>query len=239
MTVDRPAGRPPQLPLDLPALDARGRADFLEAQGNREALGWIDRWPDWPAPAAALWGPAGCGKTHLVLIWATRAEAALLDVAALARATVADLDAAIPPSGAVAVDDADRICGEAASEQALFHLYNLLAARRGTLLVAGGEPPARWPIRLPDLASRLRAAPAIRIEPPDDALLAAILVKLFADRQVTVGEGVVQYLARHMERTPAAARRIVAELDRRALAAKRPITVPLAVELLAGPAARS
>src|SRR5262249_20691012 len=128
---------------------------------------------------------------------------------------------------ACVVDDADR-----AGAEPLLHLYNLIAERRGGMLLTAREPPARWPSLLPDLRSRLVAAPVVAVEAPDDALLAALMVKLFADRQLAVSEEVVLFLLRHMERSFEAARRLVAELDAAALRDRRGITVPLARAVL-------
>ena len=213
-----------QLPLDLPHRPALGRADFLVAPCNAAAVAWLDHWPRWPAPALALSGPPGSGKSHLAQVFASRAAARFIDPAAL---TTAAVPALLGNASAAIVDDADR-----ASAEPLLHLYNLLAERRGHLLVAAREAPARWPLTLADLRSRLVAAPAVAVAAPDEALVAALLIKLFADRQLQVGEGVVAYLALQLERSFAAVQRAVAALDAAALAEHRRITVPLAKRVL-------
>ena len=210
------------------------REDFVVAAGNREAVAWIDRWPDWPAPALAISGPAGCGKTHLGRIWAARAQAAIAEGPDLDGKTVADLVALVEISHALVVEPAER-----APERALFHLYNLMRERRGFLLLLAEHPPAHWRITLPDLASRLRAAPAVAVAPPDDDLLGSIILKQLADRQLHAGPGVVHYLVSHMERSADAARHVVAALDRRALAESREIDRRLAVDVLAALSASS
>jgi chromosomal replication initiation ATPase DnaA len=204
------------------------REDFVTASGNREALAWIDRWPDWPAPALALGGPAGCGKTHLGRIWAARAGAILIDGAALEGKSVADLSDLAAASPAIVIENADR-----APERELFHLYNLMRERHGSLLLISTALPAHWSIALPDLASRLRAAPAVTVTAPDDELLGSIILKQLADRQLHAGAGVVHYLVSHMERSAESARRVVAALDRRALAERREIDRRLAADVLA------
>jgi chromosomal replication initiation ATPase DnaA len=215
------------LDLSLPPPTYR-REDFIVADGNREALAWLDRWPDWPAPALALGGPPGCGKTHLAHIWATRTGATILQPAALEDKTIADLSDLVAQSPAIAIDDAER-----AAERALFHLYNLLRERRGHLLLVSQNLPAQWRITLPDLASRLRAAPAVAVASPDDELLGSLILKQLADRQLHAGPGVVQYLVSHMERSAEEARRIVGALDRKALAERREIDRRLAADVLA------
>lgn len=218
-----------QLPLDLGHLPALGREDFLVAASNEAAVGWLERWPDWPQPALAMYGPSGAGKTHLAHVFAARARATgatpiLIEPASLEIET---LPALVGASRTVVVDSANL-----AAEQALLHLYNFIAERRGHLLIVAPSPPSRWSIALPDLRSRLLAAPAVALNPPDDALLGAVLVKLFADRQITVAADVIAYLVPRIERSFAAARAAAAALDAAALAEKRPITVPLARRVL-------
>jgi chromosomal replication initiation ATPase DnaA len=213
-----------QLILDLGHRPALGEADFLVAPCNQAAIQWLDRWPAWPAPALTVYGPAGCGKTHLARVFAARSGAPIIEAASLATDAVPAL---LGSATACVVDDADG-----AAAEPLLHLYNLLAERRGGMLLTAREPPARWHGILPDLRSRLAAAPAVAVAAPDDALLAALLVKLFADRQLAVSEEVVLFLVRHMERSFEAARHLVAELDAAALRDHRGITIPLARAVL-------
>jgi chromosomal replication initiation ATPase DnaA len=225
---------PRQLALDLPARPALGRAEFYVAAPNRLALAQIDRWPDWPDGKLAVVGPPASGKTHLAHVWAGRAAAQIIPASAL---PAFDLER-VADDGAVAVEDADAIPAlgfEAArAEEALFHLHNRLALGGGTLMVTGTGRPATWRLRLPDLASRLRACVVAELAPPDDTLLAAILVKLFSDRQLEVSPDVIDYLLPRIERTFAGAQAVVMRLDRVALARRRQVTVRLAAELLAG-----
>jgi DnaA regulatory inactivator Hda len=223
-----------QLVLDLQARPALGRADFFVSPANALALAQVESWPGWPGGRLALAGPEGAGKTHLAHVWAARAAARVMPASGL---DALDLGA-VDPAAAMAVEDVDHLPeqGRKAAEEALFHLCNLLAAGGGSLLVSGREAPARWKIRLPDLASRLRAAPVARLDPPDDALLAAVLVKLFADRQIAVGPDLIQYLLTRVDRSFAAAVEVVAALDRAGLARHRPITARLAGDVLRGDA---
>lgn len=218
-----------QIPLDLGHRPAQGRADFMIAPSNAQAVAWIDRWPDWPAPALILYGPAASGKSHLAAVWGAQASAVKLDTAHLAE-TPADMLAAAGRH--LVIDDIDLWLGDRAAETMLFHLYNILREEGRSMLLTMNMAPSHIAFALPDLASRLRAAPAAAIQPPDDTLLAALLVKLFADRQVPVGQDVLSYLLPRMERSFAAAHDLVAQIDRLALAEKKPVSVPLIRRIL-------
>jgi chromosomal replication initiation ATPase DnaA len=209
-----------QLPLELGHRAALGRDDFLVSESNRDAVAWIDLWPHWPGPGLVVFGPAASGKSHLAEVWRARSDAIRIDRMNLAADSVDRFAAA----GAVVIEDADR----GFDETALFHLYNILAERKASLLLTAGTPPARWDLRLADLRSRLTALPAVAIVAPDDALMHAVLVKLFADRQLRVDPELVTYLVNRLDRSLAAAAAAVATLDRAALAAGRPLTVPFA-----------
>jgi chromosomal replication initiation ATPase DnaA len=215
-----------QLAFDLPGTESRSRADFLVAPSNSLALEMLDGTADWPQGRLILVGPEGSGKTHLAHVWAADAGAAIVPASALAGIEIDQLAA-----GAVAVEDSDWLAGDAAQEAALFHLLNFMGPERPLLLTAR-TPPRDWGIALPDLFSRLQAAPVAVLQPPDDALLSAVLVKLFADRQIAVAGNLIPYLVSRMPRQIAAARQLVAALDARALAEARPITRALAGEML-------
>jgi len=216
---------PRQLALALPHAESFAREDFLGGDSNGSALRLIEQWPDWPDRVLALVGPEGAGKSHLAAIWAEIAGARRVSARALGEA---DLLAALA-TGALVVEDA----GSGLDERALFHLINLARQEEGHLLITAHTPPATWRVALPDLASRLRAIPCVALDPPGDALLRAVMVKLFADRQLSVDESLIAYLAARIERSFSAARAAVAELDREALRQKRPVTRALAAELLA------
>jgi DnaA regulatory inactivator Hda len=215
----------PQLVLDLGHRPAMGREDFWVAPGNQDAVDWIDRWPQWPGHALALFGPAGCGKSHLAQVFALRTRARVI---APADITIDAVPVLVESAPALAVENADAV----ADPRALFHLYNALQQRGRFLLLIAREAPARWRVKLADLKSRLASVPAIGIDPPDDAMIEAVLVKLFADRQLIVAPEVIGYLARHMDRSFAAMRSLVARADTASLAGKRPVTVPLVRALI-------
>jgi len=214
-----------QLPLTLPILADYGENAFLIAESNREAAGWIDRWPDWPERRLLLAGPQGCGKTHLARIWAGRAGAATVAAAALGCCDPLDLAAR---SDALVVEDLDTL----AEEAPLLHLVNAMRQREAHLLLTARQPPARLGLGLADLSSRLATFAVARLGPPEEELLAGVLCKLFADRQMRVPARVLHYLLPRMARSLEDAGRLAAALDRASLAQGGGISIALAREVL-------
>jgi chromosomal replication initiation ATPase DnaA len=216
-----------QLSFDLPARTALGREDFFVSPANAQAVALIEGWHDWPSRKLLLAGPSGAGKTHLAHVWAGLSGARIVRAAALPGADISTL-----ATGPVAVEDAHAIARDRAAEEALFHLHNLVLAEGHALLITAREAPALWGLGLPDLASRMAGTLMERLGPPDDALLAALLFKLFADRQLSPTPDTVPYLVRRIERSFDAAHEVVAALDARALDKGRAITRALAAEVL-------
>lgn len=201
--------KPEQLPFDLGHRSAFAREDFWVSECNAAAVAWLDKWPAWEAPALVIHGPAGCGKTHLCRVLEQKAG-----------------------KGVVIIDDADLKAGDRAAEEELFHLYNRAKEGGARLLLTGKLAPKDWGFVLPDLKSRVLASPSAAVGAPDDQLMAVLLVKLFSDRQIFVPQDVVQFITARVERSFEALRGIVDEIDRRALAEKRAVTIPLVRDLL-------
>jgi len=216
---------PRQLALALDHAESHARDDFLGGPSNAAALALIDAWPDWTHRAVVLIGPEGSGKSHLAAIWARAAGARSVAARMLEEAKVP----AALATGALVVED---LKPGAFDERALFHLINLAREEEAFVLLTARTAPAGWALTVRDLGSRLKALPVVAMAPPDDALLRAVLVKLFADRQLAVDESLIGYLATRIERSFAAARAVVGRLDQEAMRQQRPLTRALAAELL-------
>jgi chromosomal replication initiation ATPase DnaA len=214
-----------QLPFDFDHRPALSGDDFLVAPCNQEAVAWLDKWPDWPAPFLVIYGPPGCGKTHLSHVFLAQSGALQLTPAMINDAGLPNI---LSSSDKFVADDGD----DSFDEEALFHIYNDLASRGGHMLITASQSPSNWDFKLADLASRLRAAPAVGIGMPEDDLIKAMLVKLFSDRQVRVEIGVIDYVTKRMERSFDAVRQFVEAADNAALAAKKRITLPIAKQAL-------
>ncbi len=214
---------PRQLALPFPHRPEFAAADLVEAPSNADALAWLARTADWPARRLALWGEAGCGKTHLLHWWAARSGAAYWAAPGLRGRSLP----AFPPGG-IAIDDADA----APDEAALLHTLNAAAEAGVPVLLAARAPPARWTVALPDLASRVRAITSVAIGPADDSLLRALLARLLAERQLEVPAALQAWLLLRLPRTPAVLREAAARLDRVALGAGRAVSRSVAAEVL-------
>jgi len=221
------AGRvqPRQLAFALPHAESLTRDNFLEGPANASGFALVDSWPEWPNRVMLMLGPEGSGKSHLAAIWADEAGARSTMARALTAATVPGALA----TGALVVEDLKTPDFD---ERALFHLLNLAREDGAFVLITARAPPSAFQVELRDLRSRLRAVPSVSLHPPDDQLFRALIVKLCADRQLTVDEAVVSYLATRIERSYAAAPQAVEFLDFEALRLGRPVTRALAAELL-------
>jgi chromosomal replication initiation ATPase DnaA len=217
--------RPRQLAFALPHAESLTRDNFLEGPANAAGLALVDSWPDWPNRVMLLVGPEGSGKSHLAAIWAEEAGARSISAHAL---TAIDVPGALA-TGALVVED---LRSQDLDERALFHLLNLAREDAAFVLITARKPPTALQIELRDLRSRLRAVPTVSLLPPDDQLFRALIVKFCADRQLTVDETVVSYLATRIERSYAAVRQAVELLDTEALRLGRPVTRALAADLL-------
>ncbi|MBB3978840.1 chromosomal replication initiation ATPase DnaA [Rhizobium azooxidifex] len=212
-----------QLPLEFQHVPSSGRDDLLVSDPLSAAISVVDSWPNWPSPVVILAGPIGSGKTHLAAIWRERSGAS--EIHALeGRGAEAAAEA-----GPVLFEDVDRVGFD---DRTLFHVINYVRQNGHTLLMTSRLWPMSWPVTLPDLRSRLKAATVVEIGEPDDELLSQVIVKLFADRQLFVDDRLVAYMVARMERSLDAAQKAVDRLDRLALSRGSRITRTLAQEVL-------
>jgi len=212
-----------QLNLDLALDPIYKREDFLVASCNSDAVAWLEKWPDWPGGGLVLYGPPGCGKSHLLEIWRKKTGAVIIN----GQELVNGLGELYCNAAAVAVDHSDK-----ADERALLRIYNGAIEGAKTILLTACSAPKLWPVKLPDLRSRMMALPLVGIGEPDDLLLQAVLVKQFSDRQLMVETTVVRYLLVRMERSFEMARRVVEELDSMVVSQGRRVTTVLASKAL-------
>lgn len=222
-----------QLALDFPHRPSLGRDDFMVASCNREAVTLVDSWPDWPYFAVCIYGPEGCGKSHLANVFANKVanlthypyRIPFLNASAV---TMENFRTLFAEHNCLVIEELN----EHINEEALFHLYNLYRDEGGNILFTGGIAPARLNLELPDLRSRLNIVPAVEIKEPDDEILSALLVKLFADRQIIPSPELITYLLNNMQRSYAFARKLVAEIDNTSLSRKRAVSVTIAREAI-------
>ena len=212
-----------QLSLNLEHRPALGGEDFLLAPSNQDAVAWLDKWPEWPSTGLIIHGPTGSGKTHLAQVFLAQSEGRVVKPEDI----LGDAVYSFAKEPACVIEDADRFIGSAENEESLLHVYNALGESKRHLLLTARTPPSQWNIFLPDLSSRLNAAANVAIGAPDDTLITALLVKQFADRQLTVDESLIAYLIPRMERSFDAVQRLVDAADKAALAGQQKITKPL------------
>lgn len=215
-----------QLAFTLPAKEALGREDYFVSGANALAVSAVENWPKWPLSKLVLVGPPSSGKTHLAMVWARDTGASVV-----AASNVDDPNALARTP--LVVEDLDQIVGDRAAETQLFHLHNLMQEGGYPLLVTSAVAPARMDFALADLRSRMEGTSLVTLEALDDALLMALVMKMFSDRQIALKPDLVSYIMPRLPRSFEAARDFVETMDSRALAERRPIGLKLAREVLA------
>jgi len=218
---------PTQLALPLQSNGASGRKDFIVGPTNAQTIAFLDSWPDWPVPVVAIHGPRGSGKSHIAAIWSELSGAPVV-----AASHLCDSLSGLGSLAPLVVEDVDEASHEVSCARALFRVLEA-ASRSSPILLTGREQPSQWPAALPDLSSRFAAAASFPIWAPDEALLAGIARKLFADCQLTVPDAVVDCMLCSLERSPAAIKDFVMLVDQNALAKSKPVTLALVRDLLA------
>ena len=222
-----------QLPLEFYHRPYMSKDDFMPAACNFEAYRLIDSWPVWTYFAACIYGPEGCGKTHLANVFAT--NVARLTEHPYKVPSIRAEQISLPlirknfeEHKCLIIENLENL----SDQESLFHIYNLFRDEGGNILFTANTAPARLPITLPDLRSRLNILPAIEIKTPDNDLLSALLIKLFDDRQITPSPEVINYMLNNMQRSFSYARRLVEEIDNISLERKHAITISIVKEAI-------
>ena len=222
-----------QLVLDFPHLPSLGREDFLVSPCNKQAVTMIEQWPNWSYFALCIYGPTGCGKTHLANVFANNISNLTnfpyrIPFIRAEQLTINKIHKLFEQHKCLIIENLENL----RNEEALFHLYNMYRDEGGNILFTSSNPPARLNFKLPDLRSRMNIVPTIEIKEPDDDLLSALLVKLFVDRQIMPAPEIISYMLANMHRSFETARKLVAEIDNISLTRKRAISISIVKEAL-------
>ncbi|MCL2474412.1 MAG: DnaA/Hda family protein [Alphaproteobacteria bacterium] len=218
-----------QIPLELPFTDAMETDNFLMTECNQEAVQWIQKWSEWEHTGLVIIGSPGSGKTHLTKLWLELSKGKKLTKLELLEKSSMEITKDSPH---IAIDDADIIANDIKAEEKLFHLFNYLKEKQGSLLLTFKQEIPMIRFRLPDLSSRLLTLPVARLGYPDDVLLEALIIKQFHDRQISLDEGVLSYLITHAPRDAASVRSLIDKLDTESLTEQKKISIKLAKRVL-------
>lgn len=213
-----------QLPLEFDHPPSHAADDFLVGMGNALAHGRVLAWPHWPEAVTLLIGPAASGKSHLARIFADRSDAQMVSPETIGPIASTD------ERGPLVIEDVD---GGGYDEASLFHLLNQAMRGTRTILLTARREISEWPLKTDDVRSRIRRAPAFRLEVSDDIELSQMFAKLFGDRQVRVDPRIISYLVARMERSPEEVAVLADHMDRIALSRGTAITRTIAAEALA------
>jgi len=217
-----------QLKFRFESRKAVGREDFLVTNSNKYAVDFLDKWPNWDSSSAIIFGPRGCGKTHIANVWSLRSKAKFLGVKEILEKPIEKI---FDNYRSFVLEDFSALKSPV-QEEKILHFYNLLNEKKFFLLITLRSSLRNLSITLPDLRSRLNSIPSFEINEPDDDLLGAVLIKLFFDRQLKVDHDVILFLLKRIERSFSSLNKVVKELDNAALDQKRKITIPFVRSIL-------
>lgn len=216
-----------QLSFSLPKKETLDRDNYFVSQANQGAVSLIEDWINWPSQKLILVGSEGSGKTHLGHLWASEVGATIINATTLMEQQISELSKA-----PVLVEDINEIQRNQPVEIVLFHLHNLLYSEGHSLLMTSQILPGRLSFSLEDLQSRIEASTIAKLHPVDDDLLGAILIKMFADRQIYFSDKLLTYVLSRVERSYTAAKLFVEEVDSKAMAESRVIGKKLVRDIL-------
>ena len=218
-----------QLSLDLAFRPAMEREDFLVSECNAAAVDAIDRFESLSPPLLVIVGPIGAGKTHLSEVWRTSSNAVRADAGGLGE----DMAARMLEAGAAIIEDMPGDPG-ALDEGTLFHILNAAVQNRIRLLMTSRTAPPAWGLVTEDVKTRLRLATVVTIDLPDDVLFSALIMKLMADRQMTVAANALRYAVPRLERSFEAAENFVEAVERVSVEKRKTVTLGIVREVIAG-----
>ena len=226
-----------QLPFEFECRNDMGRDDYMVSKCNEEAFKLVDSWPNWFGSGLFIYGPKGCGKSHLSHLFADKVR-----TFGTKPVSVKIIDAS-----AVNMRNARRLAEENVAivvenvaprnnSEALFHLFNLFNVSGKYMLWTAETSPNKMNFGLKDLQTRLNMLPRAAISEPDDFMLQMLIVKLFNDRQIIISPEIVNYIINNAPRSFEYVEAIVDETDKISLAYKSAVNyiiVRLAIENVA------
>jgi len=207
-----------QLILDLRSIPSMGRNDYFVSDVNKEAVTWLDDWPNWTTFGFIVCGPFGSGKSHLAQVLKTLSHGDIIEAKDISDQNIDQLS----QKKCLIIENIELLTSEAL----LFHLYNMLLENKNNLMLTSNLTIPQISFELPDLKSRLLSMPQVNIGFPDDRLLKNLLIKQFLDKGILVEMDVIDYLIKRIDRSFEAILKLVSKIDFQSLEKAKKITIP-------------
>lgn len=202
-----------QLIFDLPCYPAIGTEDFFVSKANSLAFEVVQNWANWNDRRVLITGGKGSGKTHLSHVWANLSGAKFIELN--------NQEQDLSNIKTLIIENIDLIISIPTFEEKLFHLLNFAKQLDIYVLMTSSVAASRLEVQLLDLSSRLQATEHFPIYPPDDALLSAVLVKQFSDRQINISPSLIEYILKRITRSLSSVSNFVVSLDNLMLKTKK------------------
>jgi len=207
-----------QLILDLRSIPSMGRNDYFVSDVNKEAVTWLDAWPNWTTFGFIVCGPLGSGKSHLAQVLKTLSHGDIIEAKDISDQNIDQLS----QKKCLIIENIELLTSEAL----LFHLYNMLLENKNNLMLTSNLTIPQISFELPDLKSRLLSMTQVNIGFPDDRLLKNLLIKQFLDKGILVEMDVIDYLIKRIDRSFEAILKLVSKIDFQSLEKAKKITIP-------------
>ena len=213
-----------QLTFKFPFKTSYYEEDFYVSSNNFEAYKLIESWPNWPSRFVNIFGPIGCGKTHLSNIFKKKLNSFFINASDLDDNSLTK----IKLKECLIVDQYKNNI----EEKLFYTVLNQCQQSNHYVIVNSIEPIKKIPTKLNDLKSRLESFIDIGIDLPTDDLIRVILTKGFSDKQVETDVKLLEYILKNINRSYEEIFNFIEKIDSLSLSTGRPININLIRKVL-------
>jgi len=213
-----------QLLLDFDIKKNFNDHDYYVSDSNYFAFNLIDKWPRWEKRILNISGDKFSGKTHLANIFKLKSSALFLNENQIND----DLFKKIKLHECIIVDGFSN----SIDEKLTYAILNLVDQDSKYLLINSETPLGEINFNLPDLASRSKNLLHAKIDPPDDDLIFAIILKNFSDRQIKLEKKIIEFIINRIDRSYSKISEFIYKIDELSLKKKKPINLKTIKEIL-------
>ena len=213
-----------QLIFNFPFKKTYLSQDFYVSKNNFNAFKLIESWPQWPSRFINIFGPIGCGKTHLANILSSKINSLIISSQKIDENIINQFKT----KECLIIDDFDNDI----DENLLYSIINLANQDNKYLIISSPISLKRFKIELKDLNSRFTSFIEVGIDLPTDDLVKVILTKNFSDKQITISKKNIDYILNNIDRSYEKINLFSSLVDNLSLEKAKPINLKLIKDVL-------